>query len=288
MNATRGETTAFAVIVVLVAMITFSSNSNRPLFAGPSLPRDIPVNQAHSPKDGPGDGDSGSPALPSVSAAAPVLEDSFDRPNSTVVGPGWIEVEQTGASATIANSKLFFADTSDAVHQSLVRRGFDPVSTGTLQWDFDLHWARTGFDDGYELWMQLGDSARMVDPPSSNGAQFTGVGVDLRWENFTSSGHQSLVARQNSGGGSVKPLAVISGPTHLSVTVNLDLEPPKFSVTITNGTVGTVVINGLGFDDSGGVSKLDTVRFITNNLDETSFSGRTFDNVIISSFPQVS
>jgi hypothetical protein len=193
-------------------------------------------------------------------------------------------VEQAfpGATVSIAANQLTFDNTSNQVFLPLIGRSFDPVSTGTLRWDFDFDWTRTGSDTGYELWMQLGDSSRMVERPSNNGSQFTGVGVDLRWGHFSGSGDQALVARQNGGGASVTPLAVISGPTRLSVTVDLDPVPPKYSVTITSGSVGTVVVDGLDFDDSGGVSQLDTVRFITNNLDEPSFSGRAFDNVIIS------
>jgi hypothetical protein len=215
--------------------------------------------------------------------AAILLSDTFDRPDNPVVGAGWTEVEQPllGATVSVASNRLVFGNASNRALRPLVSRGFDPVGTGTLRWDFDFDWVRTAFDAGYEVWMQLGDSAGMADPPSSIGTQFTGVGVDLRWGNFAGSGHQSLVARQNGGGASVTPLAVISGPAHLSVSVDLDLEPPKYSVTIATDTGGTVTVNGLAFDDARTVSKLDTVRFFTNNLDEASFSGRAFDNVTI-------
>jgi hypothetical protein len=122
--------------------------------------------------------------------------------------------------------------------------------------------------------MQLGDSALLVDP-SSRSNQFNGVGVNLRWGGFGDV-DQRLVARQDASMGGPTPLIVISGPTHVSVTVNLATR--TYSVTID----GVVVGSGLNFDNLGSVSKLDTVRFWTNDLNESSFSGRTFDNVIIS------
>jgi hypothetical protein len=101
------------------------------------------------------------------------------------------------------------------------------------------------------------------------------VGVNLRWGGFGDV-DQSLVARQDATRGGPTPLTVISGPTHVSVNVNLATR--TYSVTID----GVVVGSALNFDNLGTVSRLDTVRFLTNNLDEANFSGRTFDNVIVS------
>jgi hypothetical protein len=100
------------------------------------------------------------------------------------------------------------------------------------------------------------------------------VGVNLRWGGFGDV-DQRLVARQAASMGGPTPLTIISGPTHVSVTVSLATR--TYSVTID----GVVVGSGLSFDNPGTVSKLDTVRFWTNNMNESNFSGRTFDNVII-------
>ncbi|HEU0020721.1 MAG TPA: PKD domain-containing protein, partial [Dehalococcoidia bacterium] len=210
-----------------------------------------------------------------ISENATLLCDNFDRADSTEVD-GWTEVEQPilGATVSIAGNKLFFDDTSDASNRPLVRRSFSPVSTGNLQWDFDFDWARTGADSGYEFWMQLGDSTLMVNP-SSTATQSTGVGVNLRWGSF-SNVHQSLVARQDATRGGPTALAVISGPTHLSVTA--DLAARTYSVSIN----GALVRSGLSFDQLGTVSTLDSVRFFTNNLNELNFTGRTIDNVLVS------
>jgi hypothetical protein len=182
-------------------------------------------------------------------------------------------VSITGSNAN-GNGKLFFDDTSDVPNRPLVRRSFSPVSTGNLQWEFDFDWSRTNPDAGYELWMQLGDSSLMVNP-SSTATQSTGVGVNLRWGSF-SNVDQSLVARQDATRGGPTALTVISGPTHLSVTA--DLASRTYSLSVD----GALVASGLSFDQLGTVATLDSVRFFTNNLDEQNFSGRTIDNVLVS------
>jgi hypothetical protein len=182
-------------------------------------------------------------------------------------------VSITGTNAN-ANGKLFFDDTSDVPNRPLVSRSFSPVSTGNLQWEFDFDWVRTNPDAGYEFWMQLGDSSLMVNP-SSTATQSTGVGVNLRWGSF-SNVDQSLVARQDATRGGPTALTVISGPTHLSVTADLDSRTYSLSVN------GALVASGLSFDQLGTVATLDSVRFFTNNLDEQDFSGRTIDNVLVS------
>jgi hypothetical protein len=110
--------------------------------------------------------------------------------------------------------------------------------------------------------------------PTSNLDQFDGVGVNLRWGSF-SNVHQNLVARQDTTLGGPTAIAIVSGPARVSVRV--DLSARTYSVAIDGGEVRS----GLFFDDLG-VEKLDTVRLFTYNLNETSFAGRTFDNVVIS------
>jgi len=208
-----------------------------------------------------------------------LFSDTFDRQDSSVVGSPvvgeeWVEVQQTGASVSIGDNKLFWDDTSNVLLRPLVSGSFSPVSTGIIQWDLDFDWARIGADPGYELWMQIGDSNLMVNPISSV-TRFTGVGVDLRWGSFNEI-DQNLVARQDAGMGGPLGLGAISGPTRLSVTA--DLATRTYSVSID----GTEVGSGLHFDNLDTVSTLDTVRFFTSNLNEPNFEGRSFDNLVIS------
>jgi hypothetical protein len=62
------------------------------------------------------------------------------------------------------------------------------------------------------------------------------------------------------------------------LTVTVDLATGTYSLNIDGAVVGS----NLAFDDSANVTTLDTVRFLTNNMLVTSFSGRTFDNVVVS------
>jgi hypothetical protein len=201
-----------------------------------------------------------------------LLEEDFNRADDSAVGNGWVELEQAGAAVAIASQKLIFADTSNIALRPQVRKSFTEVTAGTVQWDFDFDWTRTGVDSGFQLWMQLGDGAQMV--PTD---RFSGAGVDLQWSLFGGV-DQNLVARQDvtMGGPTGLLAAPLSGPKHLTVTASLDTR--TYSVAVDGGEVAT----GLSFDNLASVSKLDTVRFFTHFLDEANFSGRTFDNVIIS------
>jgi len=183
-----------------------------------------------------------------------------------VIGEGWVEVEQLGAlgaTVSVAGNQLFFDDTSGVINRPLVSRSFSPVSTGTLQWDFDFDWARTAVDPGYELWTQLGDGAVMSD-----NSQDVGAGVNLIWTRINGA-HQSLGYHQ---GGVNTALAVMSGPAHISVAADLDAQ--TYSVAVD----GAMVQSGIPFDTN---VSLDTVRFFTSNLEGTKFSGRSIDNVVI-------
>jgi hypothetical protein len=201
-----------------------------------------------------------------------LLNDDFNRPNSSQVGPGWIEVGQTGGNVTIDSNQLFFEDTSNILLRPLVRRNFSQaVSAGFIQWNFEFDWTQDAPDPGHEVWMQLGDSTQMVNPISSL-TRFTGVGVGLRW----GGPNQSLQARQDPSMGGITPLTTISGPTVLSLAIDLDTQ--TYSVTVDGDEVGS----GLQFDHLGSVSTLDSVRFFPSNLTEVNFSGRSFDNLIVS------
>jgi hypothetical protein len=201
-----------------------------------------------------------------------LLSDDFNRPNSSTVGTGWVEVGQTGGNVAIDSNRLFFEDTSNILLRPLVRRSFSqPVSTGIIQWDFDFDWTQNAPDPGYELWMQLGDSNLMVNP-LSNLTRFTGVGVGLRWGQNGGGIDQTLEARQGSTSTS---LGTVSGLAHLSLTIDLDAQ--TYSVAIDGVAAGS----GLGFDNPTTVTTLDTVRFFTSNVNELNFSGRAFDNLVI-------
>jgi hypothetical protein len=192
-----------------------------------------------------------------------LLSDTFDRPDSPVVGAGWVELEATGARVSIAGNRLFFDESSDIVRRAQVSRGFAPAGSGTLRWEFDFDWARTGREGTYGVHMQLGENGLMSESEEDDG-----IGVNLIWTSIDGA-HQSL---GYSVGGMLTPLAVVSGLAGVSVEV--DLEDRTYSVAVD----GEVAQSGIPFDAD---VALDTVRFLTDNLNEQNFSGRAFDNVVI-------
>jgi hypothetical protein len=258
-NVSRNAATAFAAIVVLVSMITFGSNHDRPLSADASSPQDLA-------EFGSADG-AGGPDLPSVSAAATVLQDGFNRADSPTVGFAWVELEEAGSSVSIVNNKLFFDTATDGINRPLIRRTFTPaVSTGTVQWDFDVDWTRTGPEAAYRFMMQLGNNAAMND-----NSQDAGTGVNLVWTKINGV-DQRLGYRQ---GTTDTFLAGLSGPAHITVVANLNSTPKTYSVAVNS----SVIQSNIPFFSN--VTSLNTVRFLTDNLHQQNIAGRTVDNLVV-------
>ena len=194
-------------------------------------------------------------------SSAILLSDDFNRPNSSTVGQDWVEVEQSGASVSISGNTLYFGDTSDATNRPLVRRSFAAVSTGTVVWQFDFDWTRSGSENTYRLFMQLGDGAQMSD-----GDQDAGVGVNLIWTQIGGA-HESLGHRAS---GTNTALVQVSGTA--TVKIVADLAAHTYDVYIDGALIQSLV----PFDN---LVSLDTVRFFTDALNEKNFSGQAFDNV---------
>ena len=198
-----------------------------------------------------------------VSAAGLLLADDFGRPDSGVVGNGWVETEAGGAEVEVEGGALFFGNTSDVVDRPMVKHSFASVQTGTVQWDFAFDWARTGNEGTYFLFMQLGDSSLMSDNDHDSG-----VAVNLVWTKLGGI-HEQLGFRDN---GAAAGIAALSGSAQISVVADLDLG--TYDVKINGATVSA----GLPFDSD---SSIDTVRFFVDRLNENNFAGRAFDNLVI-------
>ena len=194
-----------------------------------------------------------------------LFQDTFTRSNSSTLGNGWSELEASNALVRVYGSKLHFYDTSDVTNRPMAQRTFPWVAHGELVWEFDADWRRTGTDSDYTVFMQLGEGSKLN---SSN--QNTGVGVNLVWAKIGTS-QQKLGYRNN---GATTALTTMSAAAHIKVTANLDSK--TYSVAMNGITVGS----GLPFD-ADTLTRLDTIRLFTTKLNETSFAGRTFDNVSI-------
>jgi len=194
-----------------------------------------------------------------------LFSESFDRADGNVVGNAWVEVEATGAQVGIQSNRMCYLDASDVTNRPLARHSFAQVTGGSMVWEYDFDWTRTRSETGYALLMQLGE-ARLL----SDSAQDTGVGVNLIWTVIGGT-HQRLGYRKD---GVTSAIQTLSGAAHIRVEANLDTD--TYSVAVN----GVTALAGIPFED--GVA-LDTVRLFTSGLNEVNFSGRCFDNLVISS-----
>jgi PKD repeat protein len=197
------------------------------------------------------------------SPGSALFADDFNRADSGTVGNGWVEVETTTAATGVQGNRLCFLDTSDVTNRPMVRHSFQKISSGQVRWDFDFDWDRIGSDNVYRLFMQLGDGAAMT-----NSSQDGGVGVNLVWTSLPRT--QEILGYRRSG--ALTNLQVVSGAVHLSVLADLNTDTYQVLVG------GTSIGSGIPFDKA---VDLDTVRLFTDGLNETSFSGRCFDNLTI-------
>ncbi len=202
-------------------------------------------------------------------AEAIIFSDTFDRPASSSIGNGWIEVEATGAQVGIQNNQLCFLDTSDVANRPLAQVAFQELSSGELLWNYHFDWTRVTYEGTYRVFMQLGDQNQI-----SNNNQNAGIAVNLVWTRINNI-HQTLGYRQ---AGVDKALVVVSGPTEFSVLVNLDTGTYQVSLD------GQVIQSGIPFDNP---VNINSVRLFSDVLNDSFFSGRCFDNLSIESLAAV-
>jgi VCBS repeat-containing protein len=203
-------------------------------------------------------------ATVTIAVGDPLLfSDPFTRATSPSLGNGWSETEATGAAAVLDGTRLRFADTSDAVMRPLVTHRFAEVASGYLEWEFQLDWTKTGTDNAYEVHMQLGNGAQM-----NAGSATAGVGVDLVWGRVGGV-DQTLGYRR---AGAATALAPLSGLA--TIRVRVDVGALAYDVYVDGQRVGSAipVETALTFD---------TLRFFTDGVEESAFSGRTFDSVSV-------
>ena len=191
-----------------------------------------------------------------------LLEDNFDRPDNNSVQTGWVEVEQAGADMGILNNKLYVYDASDINLRPMVKQLFPRTNNGSVVWQFDFDWTRTGAEGTYYIYMQLGDSTKFSDTGLDTGAV-----VNLLWMN--SGIHQSLVYRT---AGAFTRITSISGQNRIGVVA--DFITKTYDVLVNDIQVASDVPF---YSDN----PIDTVRIFTHKLNEAYFSGRSFDSLSI-------
>ena len=198
-----------------------------------------------------------------VGEAPALFSDSFSRATSPSVGNGWVEVEATGAVVVLDATRLSFADTSDAVMRPLARHGFNEVTSGYLDWEFELDWTKTGTDDAYAVHMQLGNGAQMTASSPT-----AGVSVNLVWGRVGGV-DQTLGYRK---AGATTALMPITG--RATIRVRVDVAALAYDVYVNDQRVGTPI-------PLETPAAIDTMRFFTDGVNEVAFSGRSFDSITV-------
>ena len=198
-----------------------------------------------------------------VGEAPPLFSDSFTRATSPEVGNGWVEVEAAGAAVVLDGTRLSFADTSDVVMRPLVTHGFNEVTSGYLDWEFELDWTKTGSDDAYTVHMQLGNGAQM-----NAGSQTAGVGINLVWGRIGGV-DQTLGYRR---AGATTALAPLTG--RATVRVSVDIGALAYDVYVGGQRVGTAIPLDTAV-------AFNTMRFFSDGVNEAAFSGRSFDSITV-------
>lgn len=198
-----------------------------------------------------------------VGEAPPLFSDSFSRATSPAVGNGWVEVEAAGAAVVLDGTRLRFADTSEAVMRPLVRHGFNEVTSGYLEWEFELDWTKTGNDDAYAVHMQLGNGAQM-----NAGSPTAGVGLNLVWGRV--GGVDQTLGYHRSG--TTTALMPLAG--RAAIRLRVDVGALTYDVYVNGQRVGSPI-------PLEAAVALNTMRIFTDGVDEQAFSGRMFDSISI-------
>ena len=160
---------------------------------------------------------------------APILfSDSFSRATSPAVGNGWTEAEAAGAAVVLDGTRLSFTDTSEAVMRPLVTHRFNEVTSGYLEWEFELDWTKTGTDAAYAVHMQLGNGAQM-----NAGSQTAGVGINLVWGRIGGA-DQTLGYRR---AGATTALTPLTG--RATIRVRVDVGGLAYDVYVNGQRVGS-------------------------------------------------
>jgi hypothetical protein len=199
------------------------------------------------------------------------FSDDFNRADSPTVGNGWTETEGGSAAARIGGNRLVF-DMVDDVNLPRVVHTFTQQTTEVVRWRYVFNWDRTGSEGTYELWMQLGQNATMVDPATSNN---TGVAVNLKWggpnNGFTN--HEGFGYVQ---GAVTTEVAVVSGGPGNDHTIEViaNLTTNTFDLIID----GTTQASRVAFDNN---VPIDAIRIYADGVNQANFATREFDDMLV-------
>tara|TARA_Y100000310_G_scaffold217822_1_gene218937 strand:+ start:25918 stop:27036 length:1119 start_codon:yes stop_codon:yes gene_type:complete len=220
-----------------------------------------------------------------TSQSPTLLVDDFYRPDGSIIGNYWSETDDDpSAEAQILDNRLYFSSVDDS-NQPLVSRILTKRTSGTITWTFTFNFERTGPEQYYEVFMQLGDSALMVDPSVSHN---TGVAVNLKWggDDPVRGGFDEEEGFGYTSGSTVTQVAVVSGSAgyntggDASITVTVDLDTNTFDLTITGAGLisGSGTATGVPFDNN---VDIDTIRIYLDELNIQYFEDLEIGDILI-------
>ncbi|MBL8783432.1 MAG: hypothetical protein JNJ59_00915, partial [Deltaproteobacteria bacterium] len=209
--------------------------------------------------------------------------DYFDRANANAVGSPWVETEGAEGYATITSSALAFPGAEDnRVETPRVQAPFTAVSSGTWKWVFGFDFTRTT-GSTYQMLMQLGDSAQL-STASLDGNRATypneGVGPSLLWSSSTvraSFTTAEAVLGAQTLTGSTPTFTQISQVNALS-EIEVEFQPGAntYTVSVNGGAASAAFSFG-----ATGVTSLNTIRLITDDISATNGGNRAFPYVYL-------
>jgi len=223
----------------------------------------------------------GDASAPSGTLPVVLLDDDFNRVDSTTVGNGWVEIESDpDAEAQILTNRLDF-DASDDNHEPLVYYTFPQETTGKIKWAFTFNFERTGGEGTYNVFMLLGQG--LTSAPAGETA---GVAVNLMWGG--TGGAHPMPTHESFGyyDGTPHQVAVVSGDAgsnpggDATIEVIADLDAKTFDVTISGAGLvsGPGSATGIPFVNS---VNIDTIMIYLNALNDGNFGDLEIDNVKI-------
>ncbi len=201
---------------------------------------------------------------PQPASGDQLFADQFERQDSHKLGRSWSEIESL-SKVRLEDQHVVFEPADDA-YRPMISGRFEQQTGGSVIWEFDLDFRRTGPERSYSFWMQLGSHGDMNwDDPTAQG-----VAVNLIW----GGPDQGLDSHEGLGylsRGAVIQVAAVSGRE--TVRVEADLETRSYTLVI-----GDQVITGIPFDRD---VPLDTVRFFAHRMNGKNFASLMLGGVTV-------
>ena len=139
-----------------------------------------------------------------------------------------------------------------------------------ISWTYTFNWVRSGAENFYELWMQLGDSTTMIAPGTSDS---TGVAVNLKWAgpNNGMTTDEGFGHVTNSGATTTQ-VATVTGSHTIEVVA--DLNAKTYEIKIDNVSQAT----GVPFDND---VSINAIRIYADEINQGNFNTRILDDILI-------